>query len=369
MTNQAPHPSAHIMVMAAGTGGHIFPALAVAQALQQQGLRISWLGTPQGMEQTIVGATDIPILPVRMQGLRGNGLKRLLVTPFRLVAAIVKCMAFYRAQHVNLVVGFGGYVCAPGGIAAKLMGIPLVIHEQNAIAGLSNTVLSKLANLTLLAFANALPANNKTCVVGNPIREAISQLPTVASRFANRAGPMQVLIVGGSLGAQALNNSLPNALAALNLPLHITHQCGQAEQARVQAHYAPFGQLTVSVTPFIQDMAAAYGQADLIICRAGALTVSEVAAAGVAAVFVPLPSAVDDHQTRNAQMLVAANAALLCPQAQLGVAWVQTHIGPLLQSRQQPMAMALNSQALATPQALSLICAKITALLPPQRLK
>ncbi len=363
MTNQAPQPSAHIMIMAAGTGGHIFPALAVAQALQTQGHRLFWLGTPQGMEQRIVGATDIPILPIHMQGLRGNGLKRLLVTPFRLLMAVRQSMAYYREHRIGMVVGFGGYVCAPGGIAAKLMGIPLVIHEQNAIAGLTNKVLSKIADLNLLAFPSALPNNPKTHVVGNPIREAITQLPAVAERFNGRVGPINLLIVGGSLGAQALNNALPPAIAALAIPLAITHQCGQADQAKVQGHYAPFKHLTVNVTPFIDDMAAAYAKADIIICRAGALTVSEVAAAGLAAVFVPLPTAVDDHQTRNAEFLVNANAALLCPQAALSPDWVAKHISPLLQSRSQLEAMALRSQALASPQALSIICNKITQLI------
>lgn len=343
-----------VMIMAAGTGGHVFPALAVAEKLREQGIDVHWLATRTGMEHRLVGAKNIPLHSIDIQGLRGNGIKRLIIAPFKILSATLTAMRLMRSLKVNAVIGFGGYVAGPGGLAARLLGLPLVVHEQNAIAGFTNTQLARIAQLVLQAFPNTFPSSVKIKTTGNPVRQDIASLPAPAQRYDARGNsPLTVLIVGGSLGAQALNERVPEALALLDMPLKIMHQCGQQQLESTQQRYAALngtaltsGQLDVQVVPFVEDMAQAYANADLMICRAGALTVTEVATAGVAAIFVPLPSAVDDHQTANAHYLADNDAAIICPQASLTAQSLHQALAPLMdRSILKDMAIKAKQQA------------------------
>ena len=343
-----------VMIMAAGTGGHVFPALAVAEKLREQGIDVHWLATRTGMEHRLVGAKNIPLHSIDIQGLRGNGIKRLIIAPFKILSATLTAMRLMRSLKVDAVSGFGGYVAGPGGLAARLLGLPLVVHEQNAIAGFTNTQLARIAQLVLQAFPNTFPSSVKIKTTGNPVRQDIASLPAPAQRYDARGNsPLTVLIVGGSLGAQALNERVPEALALLDMPLKIMHQCGQQQLESTQQRYAALngtaltsGQLDVQVVPFVEDMAQAYANADLMICRAGALTVTEVATAGVAAIFVPLPSAVDDHQTANAHYLADNDAAIICPQASLTAQSLHQALAPLMdRSILKDMAIKAKQQA------------------------
>lgn len=348
---------ANVMIMAAGTGGHIFPALAVAEKLRAQGVNVHWLATPAGMEHRLVGPTGIPLHPIDIQGLRGNGIKRLLAAPFKILAATITAMRLMKVLQIDAVVGFGGYVAGPGGLAARLLGIKLVIHEQNAIAGMTNRQLARIATTVLQAFPQAFAPAPKVRTTGNPVRTDILNLPSPTERYANRIGALQVLVIGGSLGAQALNERVPPALALLaaqGQAIHVRHQCGQKlvdETAqRYEALIKTQPALSYEVLPFIDDMAHAYAHADFIICRAGALTVSEIAAVGLPAVFVPLPHAVDDHQTANARYLSDSGAALLSPQAGLTPEHLAEQLRPLL-NRATLLDMALLAQHQAKPEA------------------
>ncbi len=344
----------HVMMMAAGTGGHVFPALAVAKELQQQGCQVSWLATPTGMENRLLKQHDIPIYQIDIQGVRGNGLVRKLAAPFKILKATLSAMRYMKQLKVDAVAGFGGYVAGPGGLAARLLGIPVIIHEQNAVAGFTNTQLSRVAKKVCQAFPNTFPASEKIVTTGNPVRAEITAIYNPSYRYKERENsgePIRVLIVGGSLGAQALNQCVPQALKQLNVPLSVYHQCGQNKQEATQALYANLPEtLHVEVQPFIEDMAKAYSDADLIICRAGALTVTEVATAGVAAVFVPLPSAVDDHQTANARFLEKIGAAKICPQATMTPDSLKDLLMPLM-NRQLLMEMAVKARQQAQPDA------------------
>lgn len=347
-----------VMIMAAGTGGHVFPALAVAEKLREQGIDVHWLATRTGMEHRLVGAKNIPLHSIDIQGLRGNGIKRLIIAPFKILSATLTAMRLMRSLKVDAVIGFGGYVAGPGGLAARLLGLPLVVHEQNAIAGFTNTQLARIAQLVLQAFPNTFPSSVKIKTTGNPVRQDIASLPAPAQRYDARGNsPLTVLIVGGSLGAQALNERVPEALALLDMPLKIMHQCGQQQLESTQQRYAALngtaltsGQLDVQVVPFVEDMAQAYANADLMICRAGALTVTEVATAGVAAIFVPLPSAVDDHQTANAHYLADNDAAIICPQASLTAQSLHQALAPLM-DRSILKNMAIKAKQQAHPHA------------------
>lgn len=338
--------------MAAGTGGHVFPALAVAEQLRQRGVEVHWLATEQGMEHRLVGPTGIPMHPIAIQGVRGKGLVRKLAAPFRVLSATLACMRLIRQLNVDVVAGFGGYVAGPGGVAARLLGVPLVIQEQNAVAGMTNSHLARFARTVLQAFPNTFESSARLVTSGNPIRAAIVATEPPEQRFAGRQGPIRILVVGGSLGAQALNEQLPAALNLLKQPLIVVHQCGQSQLEATQKRYESLDnpQLAVQVVPFIEDMATAYGEVDLVICRAGALTVTEIATVGVAAVFIPLPHAVDDHQTANARYLVDAEAALLCPQRELTPESLSDRLAPILQ-RDALLAMAIRARAMAQPHA------------------
>ena len=353
------------MMMAAGTGGHVFPALAVAKELQQQGCQVSWLATPTGMENRLLKNHDIPIYQIDIQGVRGNGLVRKVLAPFKILNATLSAMRYMKQLKVDAVAGFGGYVAGPGGLAARALGIPVIIHEQNAIAGFTNTQLSRIAKTVCQAFPNTFAAQDKIVTTGNPVRKEITEILNPSWRYQERekAGlPLRVLIVGGSLGAQALNERVPEALKQLNVPLSVYHQCGQNHAEATQARYADAPeQLQVEVRPFIENMAQAYSDADLIICRAGALTVTEIETAGVAAVFVPLPSAVDDHQTANAKFLANIGAAKICPQASMTPESLKELLLPLM-NRQLLSEMAVKARQQAQPDATQHVVRLIQAL-------
>ena len=342
------------MMMAAGTGGHVFPALAVAKELQQQGCEVSWLATPSGMENRLLKNQNIPIYQIDIQGVRGNGVVRKLMAPFKILKATLSAMRYMKQLKVDAVAGFGGYVAGPGGLAARALGIPVIIHEQNAVAGFTNTQLSRVAKTVCQAFPNTFPAQDKIVTTGNPVRKEITEILNPSWRYQEReksGQPIRILIVGGSLGARALNECVPTALQQLDLPLSVYHQCGQNNAEVTLERYADAPEsLQVEVQPFIEDMAQAYSAADLIICRAGALTVTEIATAGVAAVFVPLPSAVDDHQTANARFLAKSNAAKICPQADMTAESLTALLKPLM-NRQLLMEMAVKARQQAQPDA------------------
>ncbi|AFV00691.1 undecaprenyldiphospho-muramoylpentapeptide beta-N-acetylglucosaminyltransferase [Simiduia agarivorans] len=305
-------PSA--LIMAGGTGGHVFPALAVAEALRAQGWDTQWLGTQRGIEARLVPQAGISLHTMQVQGLRGKGMLSLLKAPFNLMRALWQARRILRQCQPSLVLGFGGFASGPGGLMARLQGLPLVIHEQNARAGTTNRLLAPIATRVLEAFDSGLKNAEQ---VGNPVRESIRAIAVPQTRLEGRTGPIQVLVLGGSLGAQFFNQTLPSAFAKLDKPVQVVHQTGEKWAEACQQQYAQAGFDAVRVQAFIEDMAAAYEQADLVICRAGALTVSEVACAGAAALFVPYPHAIDDHQTANARWLVERGAARMYAQSAL----------------------------------------------------
>lgn len=344
-----------VVVMAGGTGGHVFPALAVARALQAQGVRIHWLGTKAGIEADIVPKAGFDITYLDVGGLRGNGLKPLLKAPTKLLRAVWKATRVFAAVRADAVIGLGGYVTGPGGLAARLSGLPLYIHEQNAIAGFTNKALSKFATQVLQAFPDAFDAWAKVTWVGNPVRDEIATLAQPSARYGARRGPLRVLVMGGSLGAVALNELVPAAFAELPLaqrPL-IRHQAGRKHADKAAAVYAKLG-VQAEILPFIDDMAAVYDWADLVICRAGALTVSEIAAAGVASILIPFPHAVDDHQTANARFLSDIGAARLFQQRDLTPSAFAVTLAELL-DRKTLQIMAEKARTLAKPDATALV--------------
>ena len=303
------------LVMAGGTGGHIFPGLAVAHALREQGWRVHWLGAPGSMEERLVPPQGFPLETIDFAGVRGKGLLTLALLPLRLLKAFAQALSVVRRVKPDVVIGLGGYISFPGGMMAVLAGKPLILHEQNSVAGMANKVLASVADKVFAAFPNALP---KAQWVGNPLRQAFLQQPEPAERFAGRSGPLKVLVVGGSLGAKALNDIVPQAVALLPVEARpqVVHQSGAKQIDALRANYAAAG-VQAELTPFIEDTAQAFADADLVICRAGASTVTELAAVGVAAIYVPFPHAVDDHQTTNAHFMVDAGGGWLMPQAAL----------------------------------------------------
>ena len=313
------------LIMAGGTGGHIFPGLAVAQALRERGWRVHWLGgagTPAqpSMESQLVPAQGFAFESIDFSGLRGKGLMAVALLPVRLLRAFWQSIQVVRRVKPDVVVGLGGYISFPGGMMSVLLGKPLVLHEQNSVAGMANKVLAGVADRIFTAFPDVL---NKGQWVGNPLRSNFIGLPDPTTRFAGRSGPLRVLVVGGSLGAKALNDVVPRALARIPAsarPL-VIHQSGAKQIDALRANYAQAG-VQAELTPFIDDTAQAFADADLVICRAGASTVTEIAAVGAPALFVPFPSAVDDHQTRNAQFLVKAGGGWLMPQPELTPEWL-----------------------------------------------
>jgi UDP-N-acetylglucosamine--N-acetylmuramyl-(pentapeptide) pyrophosphoryl-undecaprenol N-acetylglucosamine transferase len=304
-----------VMIMAGGTGGHVFPALAVATALRERGAEVFWLGTRQGLEAKLVPAAGIAMEWVSVSGLRGKGVVAWLLAPLRLLWAAWQVLVVMVRQRPMVVLGMGGFVTGPGGVVTWLLRKPLVIHEQNAIAGLTNRLLAPLAQRVLEAFPTTFHTK-RTVLTGNPVRRAIAELPAPEQRFAGRSGATRLLVLGGSLGARALNEVVPQAIAHLPMRPEIWHQAGSRNIDEARDFYSRAA-VSARVEPFIDDMAAAYAWADLVLCRAGALTVAELAAAGVAAILVPYPHAVDDHQTRNAAYLADAGAALVVQERDL----------------------------------------------------
>ncbi|KZK29383.1 UDP-N-acetylglucosamine--N-acetylmuramyl-(pentapeptide) pyrophosphoryl-undecaprenol N-acetylglucosamine transferase [Delftia sp. GW456-R20] len=303
------------LIMAGGTGGHIFPGLAVAQALRERGWNVRWLGAPGSMESRIVPAQGFPLETIEFSGVRGKGIMTLAFLPMRLLRAFWQALAVVRRVKPDVVVGLGGYISFPGGMMAVLAGKPLVLHEQNSVAGMANKVLASVSHRIFTAFPNVFP---KGRWVGNPLRQAFTEQPAPEQRFAGRSGPLRLLVVGGSLGAKALNEIVPQALALIPADVRpvVLHQSGAAQIDALRANYAAAG-VQAELTPFIDDTACAFAEADVIVCRAGASTVTEIAAVGAAAIYVPFPSAVDDHQTTNARFLVDAGGGWLMQQSAL----------------------------------------------------
>ncbi|HUH00208.1 MAG TPA: undecaprenyldiphospho-muramoylpentapeptide beta-N-acetylglucosaminyltransferase [Gammaproteobacteria bacterium] len=348
--------SARVLIMAGGTGGHVFPALAVADALRARGLEVVWLGTRLGLEARVVPAAGIKVEWINIGGLRGKTLATRLTAPFNVGMAVLQALRILLRVRPAVVLGMGGYAAGPGGIAAWLTRRPLVIHEQNAIAGSTNRILAHVASRVLAAFPGAFPYGVQSEVVGNPVRAAITSLPVPDVRFAGRSGPARLLVLGGSQGALALNEAVPEALARLPEPLRpqVRHQAGRNTLEIARASYARVG-VEADVSEFIEDMAEAYGWADLAICRSGALTVSELAAAGLPAVLVPFPAAVDDHQTLNGGYLVAAGGAVLVPERQLKSQRLAQVLAGLLGDRARLLDMARRARDAARPEALAAI--------------
>jgi UDP-N-acetylglucosamine--N-acetylmuramyl-(pentapeptide) pyrophosphoryl-undecaprenol N-acetylglucosamine transferase len=333
--------------MAGGTGGHIFPGLAVAEYLRVCGWNVSWLGNQNGMEYRLVKSCDFPFEAVEFGGLRGKGLKAKLMLPMNLIRACIQSWKIMRRIKPSVVLGMGGYITFPGGLVTKLLKHPLVLHESNSVAGSANRALAKIAMRTLTGFPNTMPHAEW---VGNPIRAEFEHIEAPAKRYDQRQGPLSILVVGGSLGAAALNEAIPAALALMPKDIRpiVIHQAGDKHLADLQMRYADFG-VTADIRPFIDDMPSAYAQADLVICRAGAMTVSELAACGVASCLIPFPFAIDDHQTANAKFLADADAAVLLPQQYLN----PQDLASMIQSfnRIDLRDMALRAHALAKPHA------------------
>lgn len=345
-----------VTVMAGGTGGHVFPALAVAQALRERGHDVTWIGTAEGLEARVVPARGFPLDFIRVKGLRSSGILRLVSAPIVVVRAMWQAMRVLRRRQPALVIGMGGFVSGPGGLVARLLGLPLVIHEQNAVAGLTNRLLARVSTRILAAFPGTFPHARQSVVTGNPVRSEITNLEAPAVRFALRQGPLRVLVMGGSLGALALNEILPEAIASMPADKRpkVRHQAGRGKAEATRAAYGTAG-VAAEVMEFIDDVAEAFGWADVVICRAGALTVSELAAAGVGSVLVPYPFAVDDHQTANAQVLGRADAATVIQQSELTAArladWLMQHDRPSLQG------MAERARGCAVPDAVDRVVA------------
>lgn len=330
------------LVMAGGTGGHIFPGLAVAEALREAGWRVHWLGAPDSMESQLVPPRGFAFEAVAFGGVRGKGLMTLAFLPLKLLRAFWQSLQVVRRVQPDVVLGLGGYITFPGGMMASLWGKPLVLHEQNSVAGLANKVLAQVADRVFTAFPGVFKTGQW---VGNPLRQGFTQQASPAERFAGRTGPLRVLVVGGSLGAKALNDIVPQALALMpeaSRP-QVIHQSGAKQIEALRANYAAAG-VQAELTPFIDDTAAAFAHADLVICRAGASTVTELAAVGVAALFVPFPFAVDDHQTTNAQFLVAHGGGWLVPQAELTAQNLAERLTALSRDTLQDVAQKAHAQ-------------------------
>ncbi|HEY7675232.1 MAG TPA: undecaprenyldiphospho-muramoylpentapeptide beta-N-acetylglucosaminyltransferase [Burkholderiales bacterium] len=345
-----------IMIMAGGTGGHVFPGLAVADFLRDAGWRVVWLGSKSGMEGTLVPERGYDMASVNFSGLRGKGLVAALLLPLKLLLAFWQSAGAIFAQRPDVVLGMGGYMSFPGGMMAALLGRPLVIHEQNSIPGLANRVLAGVADRVLCAFPGALKHAVPT---GNPVRPEIAKVAAPEERYAGRSGPLRVLVIGGSLGAKALNDTVPLALALLPAARRpqVTHQSGPRDLQPLQEAYAAAG-VQARTLAFIENMAAVYSDADLVVCRAGASTLAEIAVVGVASILVPYPHAVDDHQTTNARFLADAGAAVLLPQKELNPKGLAELLGRL--DRQRLCDMARRARSLGRPEAteaVAMICA------------
>ncbi len=342
-----------VLIMAGGTGGHVFPALAVADELIRRGHAVQWLGTSAGIEAELVPARGIPLNTIAVSGVRGKGLAVKLLAPLRILRALWQARAVLRKVRPAVVVGFGGFASGPGGIAARLAGTPLVIHEQNAVAGTTNRILARHANRVAEAFPGTLAGAS---LVGNPVRPEIAALPAPAERGVGGHSPLRLLVLGGSLGAAAINRLMPAALGMMapDQRPEVRHQCGRNHLEATTEAYRGAG-VTASVEPFIADMAEAYRWADFVVCRAGALTVSELAAAGIGALLVPFPAAIDDHQTGNGQWLADHGAALLIQQRDLDAESLARQLAGLAADPRRLLSMAEAARSLARPQAAAAV--------------
>ena len=349
------------MIMAGGTGGHIFPALAVAEQLREQRWTVVWIGVRGGMEERLIPPRGFSMAWVRFSGVRGKGLAAAALLPFNLLVAFWQTARAILAHQPDVVLGMGGYVSFPGGMMASLCNRPLAIHEQNSVAGLANRVLAKIADRVLTTFPNAFGEATAVIWTGNPVREEIVAMAPPENRYAARAGQLRLLVVGGSLGAQVLNTVVPEALALLapEARLRVTHQAGAAHCQAVRDRYQAHG-VDATVVPFIDDMAARYAETDLIVCRAGATTVAEIAAAGIASILVPYPHSMDDHQTINARFLADRGAALLVPQRELSARRLAEVLSGF--TRERLLAMAQSARAAGRPgatQAVAQACMEL----------
>lgn len=355
MSTSAQRP---VLIMAGGTGGHVFPALAVAERLRERGIAVRWMGTRQGLEAKLVPQANIPMECIKVSGLRGGGVKRLFVAPFMVSRALFQAATILWRLKPRLVLGMGGFASGPGGLMARCLRIPLVVHEQNAVAGVTNRWLSRIANQVLEAFPGSFPPACHALAIGNPVRNSIAALAPPAQRFTGRSGRSRLLVLGGSQGAKALNQLVPQALSLLGSAERpeVWHQAGGLMyESAVSAYHQV--RVEARLTPFIKDMAEAYGWADLALCRAGALTVAELATAGVGAVLVPFPYAVDDHQTANARFLERIGAALVVPQETLTAGHLAALLRELLSDRDRLLAMAKAARQLAQKDAAERVAA------------
>jgi UDP-N-acetylglucosamine--N-acetylmuramyl-(pentapeptide) pyrophosphoryl-undecaprenol N-acetylglucosamine transferase len=356
---------APVLIMAGGTGGHIFPGLAVAAALRARDVPVLWLGAEGGMENRIVPEHRVALRTLHVKGLRGKGLRQRVAAPWMLVRALFGAWRILREANPRSVLSMGGYVAGPGGIAAWLQRRPLLVHEQNRIAGFTNRVLAHIACKVMAGFSDAFPAKAHAEWAGNPVRADIAALPAPEIRFANRNGAPRLLVLGGSLGARTLNMGLPNALSCIPAERRpeVRHQCGASHVESTRAAYARVD-VEASIEPFIADMASAYAWADLVICRAGALTLAELAAAGLGSILMPFPHAVDDHQTRNAEGFVAIGAAELVQDRDFDAARFAGRLERLLRDPDKRLEMANAARTLAKPNAADVIaqrCLEVAA--------
>lgn len=337
-----------VLITAGGTGGHVYPGLAVARALMNQGIPVVWMGTRKGLEARVIPEAGIEMAWLTVTGLRGKGAKTLLMAPFRLAQALFQSISIMLKHKPAAILGMGGFVAGPGGLVGSLMGKPVIIHEQNAVPGVTNKLLSRFAKRVLEGFPQTFLESEKVIATGNPVRADIAAIPAPEDRLANRTGAFRVLIVGGSLGALRLNEVVPEALSQLpeDVAVEVVHQAGEKTVEVARENYADMG-VNAHIVSFIEDMAGAYEWADLIICRAGALTVAEVSAAGLASVLVPYPHAVDDHQSENGRYLAENGAAILTQQTSLNAESLSNVISVLANDRQQLMDMSIRARELA----------------------
>jgi len=347
------------LIMAGGTGGHVYPALATAKNLQQHHDKIAWLGSVGGMEESIVAQTDIPFFGISIKGVRGNGVLVKLLSPFRLLWAVLQAISVIYKVKPDCVLGMGGFASGPGGLAARLMGKPLLIHEQNAVAGLTNRMLAKIANSVMAAFPHAFDKKMKVTLVGNPLSQNICDIYYRPKTAIPAARNVRLLVLGGSLGAARLNECVPETMALLDDSIRpdVWHQTGRQHDLKAVERYQSRG-VEAKVTPYIDDMGEAYQWADFVVCRAGALTVSELCVAGLGAILVPYPYAVDDHQTLNAKLMVSAGAAWLLPQSDLDPVTLAEILRPLLNKRERIALLSNSAHKLGKPDATEKVAAE-----------
>jgi UDP-N-acetylglucosamine--N-acetylmuramyl-(pentapeptide) pyrophosphoryl-undecaprenol N-acetylglucosamine transferase len=344
-----------VMILAGGTGGHVYPALAVARELLDRGHEVIWMGTHRGLEARVVPAAGIPMEWLAVEGIRGKGVLGKLKAPLMLMKAFWQSWKILRKVRPDVVLGMGGFVSGPGGLVASLTGIPLILHEQNRVPGTTNRLLASRARVVLQAFADSFSKKVDAHVTGNPVRREIVRLAN-EQRNSVEGRPIRLLVVGGSLGAKALNELVPEAISRLEIPLEVRHQTGQALRDSTEAHYRRLG-LNANVVAFIEDMAEAYSWADLAICRAGAMTVSELAITGLPALLVPYPHAIDDHQTRNAEVLEKAGGAVLLPQSELTAESLAAALSAVIHSPENLELMSQAARSVARPAASEIVAA------------